>query len=246
MISEGKMKHRTCLSALGLFSVLLLSFGCTVKSNEPSQTTVAAPMIYPEAGTYSAALDVTMSTTTSGATIRYTTDGSTPTPSSGTVYSAPVHIADSLTLKAIACRSGWTTSSVTSAQYTIAPLVTAPAFSPVPGTYTDPQDITISTPTPGATIRYTVDGTTPTETNGAVYSAPVHLTGSLTLKAVAYLAGWTTSYVTSGQYAIGPLVAAPSFNPVPGAYLDPQDVTISTTTSGAAIRYTTEDRKSVV
>ena len=124
------MKHRTCSFALWLFSLLLFSFGCGVENNEPPQTTVAAPLIYPEAGTYSSALDVTMTTTTSGATIRYTTDGSTPTTTSGTVYAAPVHIADTLTLKAVAYRSGLTTSSVTSAQYTIAPLVTAPAFSP--------------------------------------------------------------------------------------------------------------------
>ena len=232
------MKHRVHRHALGLFTLLLFSFGCGAVNNEPPQTTVAAPLIYPEAGTYSSALDVTMTTTTSGATIRYTTDGSTPTDTSGTVYSTPVHIADTLTLKAVAYRSGWTTSSVTSGQYTIAPLVTAPAFSPVPGTYMDPQDITISTPTSGATIRYTTDGSTPTDTVGTLYTAPVHIAGSLTLKAIAYRSGWTTSMVISGQYLIGPLVTAPAFSPVPGTYVNPQDIVISTPTSGATIRYT--------
>jgi hypothetical protein len=59
--------------------------------------------------------------------------------------------------------------------YTIAPLVAAPLFSPAPGIYMDPQDVTISTTTPGATIRYTTDGSTPTTTNGTVYAGPVHI-----------------------------------------------------------------------
>jgi 6-phosphogluconolactonase (cycloisomerase 2 family) len=197
-------------------------------------------MLSPEAGTYSSALDIAITTTTSEATIRYTTDGSAPTPSSGTVYTAPVHIADTLTLRAVAYRTGWTTSSVSSGQYTIAPLVAAPTFSPGPGIYLVAQDVIIVTVTEGATIRYTTDGSTPSATNGTVYAGPVHISESLTLKAVAYRAGWTTSLVISGQYAIGPLVTAPEFSPGPGTYADPQDITISTPTSGATIRYTTD------
>ncbi|MGZ8841754.1 MAG: chitobiase/beta-hexosaminidase C-terminal domain-containing protein, partial [Candidatus Aminicenantales bacterium] len=113
------MKHQTCHFALWLLASLLISVGCGVESHEPPPTTVAAPIFNPGTGTYSSTLDVTITTTTSGATIRYTTDGSTPTTTSGTVYSAPIHIADAMTLTAIAYRAGWTTSSVTSAQYTI-------------------------------------------------------------------------------------------------------------------------------
>lgn len=81
--------------------------------------TVSAPSFSPGGGTFSSAQSVTITSTTSGATIRYTTDGSTPTPSVGTVYSAPVNIAATSTLKAIAYKSGMTNSSVTSATYTI-------------------------------------------------------------------------------------------------------------------------------
>src|SRR5512137_1749414 len=105
MASEGKMKHRARHAALWLFPMIILSFGCGAANEEPQQSTVVAPMIYPEAGTYSSALDVTMSTTTAGASIRYTTDGSTPTTADGTLYSAPVHVAETLTLKAVAYRS---------------------------------------------------------------------------------------------------------------------------------------------
>ncbi len=232
------MRQRAFYSALWLCLLLLISFGCGVENNEPQQNTVAAPRLGPAAGTYSSAIYVAITTTTSGATIRYTTDGSTPTATSGTAYTAPVHVADTLTLKAVAYRAGWTTSSVTTGQYTIEPLVSASVFSPGPGTYMLAQDVTITTATTGAEIRFTIDGTTPTKTVGTFYSAPVHISETLTLKAVAYRSGWTTSSVTSGQYLIGPQVAAPVFTPAPGAYADPQDVTISTSTAGAAIRYT--------
>ena len=46
-----------------------------------------------------------------------------------------------------------------------ATLVSAPAFSPSGGTYTSSRTVSISTGTTGAIIRYTKDGTTPTETS---------------------------------------------------------------------------------
>jgi Fn3 associated len=62
---------------------------------------------------------VTISTATSGATIRYTTDGSTPSETSGTVYSTPISVASTKILKAIAYKSGMLDSAVSSATYTI-------------------------------------------------------------------------------------------------------------------------------
>ena len=61
----------------------------------------------------------------------------------------------------------------------------------------------ISTTTVGASIRYTTDGSTPSSTVGTVYSGPMLVTASTTLKAIAYLAGWTNSVVNSAAYTIG-------------------------------------------
>jgi alpha-tubulin suppressor-like RCC1 family protein len=234
------MRTRAFNSILWLCLALLLAGGCATDGGEPETGTVAAPAINPQAGTYSSALDVAITTTTANATIRYTTDGSTPTETIGSVYAGPVHVPETLTVKAVAFKTGWTTSAVTSASYTIAPLVAAPVFNPGPGTYAAVQDVTITTTTDGASIRYTTDGSTPTATYGTSYAGPVHIAGDLTLKAVGFRAGWTTSPVTSGRYAAGPVVAAPEFAPPPGNYLAPQDITISTSTAGAAIRYTTD------
>jgi len=82
-------------------------------------TQVANLTFSPGGGTYSAAQSVTISTSTSGASIRYTTDGSTPTETHGTIYSTPVSISKTTTLEAIGYKSGDTDSNITSATYTI-------------------------------------------------------------------------------------------------------------------------------
>ena len=205
--------------------------------------TASAPTFSPAGGTYTSAQTVTITTSTGGATIRYTTDGSTPSETAGTAYSSPVKISATTTLKAIAYESGFTDSAVTSGTYTInIPQVAAPpSFSPAGGTYTSAQTVTITTSTGGATIRYTTDGSTPSETAGTVYSSPVKISATTTLKAIAYESGFTDSAVTSGTYTINiPQVAAPSFQPGWRNLHQRATSTITTSTGGATIRYTTE------
>ena len=80
--------------------------------------------------------------------------------------------------------------------------VAAPTFSPSPGTYAPAQSVTLSTTTLGAAIRYTTDGSTPSGTAGTVYAGPLAVPGSMTIRAVAYRAGWATSSVFVGAYTI--------------------------------------------
>lgn len=89
--------------------------------------TCATPTFNPPAGTYSSAQDVAISTTTPGATIYFTDDGSTPTyPTSGTtqLYTGPVTVSSNETLKAIAIEAGYLNSAVGSADYVIEMMVT--------------------------------------------------------------------------------------------------------------------------
>ncbi|MBR4829684.1 MAG: chitobiase/beta-hexosaminidase C-terminal domain-containing protein [Muribaculaceae bacterium] len=90
----------------------------TVTYSDGGTTTVATPTFSPEAGTYTSAQNVTISTTTSGATIHYTIDGSTPTTDSP-VYSTPIEVNSTTTIKAIAMKSGMNNSAVATATYTI-------------------------------------------------------------------------------------------------------------------------------
>ena len=88
--------------------------------------------------------------------------------------------------------------------------VAAPEFSPAPGAYPMPVDVTISCPTAEATIRYTTNGVDPTSSTGTVYSAPVHLTATTTLKAIAFKTGMADSALASGLYtkdSTGPAVS---------------------------------------
>src|SRR6266700_513203 len=201
------------------------------------QQQVATPAFSPGGGTYTGSVTVTISDATSGATIHYTTDGSTPTTSSP-VYGGALTFTQTTTLKAMAAASGMTNSAVASATYTIQQQqVATPAFSPGGGTYTGSVTVSISDATSGATIHYTTDGSTPT-TSSPVYSGTLTFNQTTTLKAMAAASGMTDSGVASATYTIR--VATPTFSPGSGTYTGSVTVTISDATSGAAIHYTTD------
>ena len=88
---------------------------------ESGEATIAAPRFNPAGGTYYVAQNVEISAT-EGATIYYTIDGSDPTTSS-TVYSEPINVASTTTIKAIATKDDLV-SSVASATYTIEQITT--------------------------------------------------------------------------------------------------------------------------
>jgi len=203
-----------------------------------SAPTVAIPVLSPTGGTYVTSVTVTISDSTPGATIHYTTDGSTPTTSS-TPYTGPIAVTQTTTVKAMAAASGMLNSGVASATYAIQQQVATPALSPAGGTYMGSVTVTISDATPGATIHYTTDGSTPT-TASATYAGPIAVTQTTTIKAMAAASGMADSAVASAAYTIQQQVATPSFSPAGGTYISSVTVTISDTTPGATIYYTTD------
>jgi hypothetical protein len=198
----------------------------------------AMPTFSPAAGTYTSAQSVTISDTTTGATIYYTTDGSTPTTSS-TKYTGAVTVSATETLTAIAVATGYTNSSASSASYTIALLLPTPTFSVSAGTYATTQSVTISDATSGTTIYYTTDGSTPT-TSSSVYSSAISVTSTETLQAIAVKTGYTNSAVATATYTIAAALTAPVFSPAAGTYTSPQVVTLTDATSDVLIYYTTD------
>lgn len=171
-------------------------------------STVATPAFDPAPGTYSTpTVTVSISCTTTGATIRYTTDGTTPT-SSSAVYTGPISISADTSIKAYASKTGMNDSSVASGAYIITynPLqVSIPDFQPAGGTYSSPLTVTLSCSTSGATIRYTTDGTTPTDASPA-YSAPIPVnSGTKTIKAIGTKSGMVSSAVVTSTYTISPI-----------------------------------------
>ena len=110
-------------------TVLVFITGCEMFTDLFGPGTVAAPTFSPPAGTYTSAQSVTIATATSGATIRYTTDGTLPTATQGTVYTGAIAVATTTTLTAIAYQTGWADSAVTSATYTLPAVVSTLAGS---------------------------------------------------------------------------------------------------------------------
>ncbi len=201
--------------------------------------TAAAPTFSPAPGTYSSTQSVSISDTTAGAAIYYTTDGSTPTTSSA-VYSGPITVSSTETVEAIAVATGYSDSSVATALYTISAAAAAtPTFSPAAGTYTSAQTVAIGSTTPSATIYYTTNGATPT-TSSAVFSGPITVSATETLKAIAVASGFSNSAVATAAYTINQTQAAtPTFTPAAGTYTSAQTVAISSATPSSTIYYTT-------
>lgn len=94
-----------------------LFFGGTT-AGTPAPAQVTAPVIFPFGGTFTNATQVTITNGTATSTIRYTTDGTDPTGSS-TIYSGPITLTSSATIKAKATAPGMTDSLVKSATFTI-------------------------------------------------------------------------------------------------------------------------------
>jgi hypothetical protein len=203
--------------------------------------TVATPIITPTAGSYAGPLAVTISTASPLAGITYTTNGTTPNLYS-TKYIGPFTVSANSKVEAIGLETGYTSSPVATASYTITAAPATPTFSPTAGTYSSAQTVAIGDTTSGATIYYTTNGTTPT-TSSSVYSGPIAVSATETLNAIAVATGSsgasTTSTVGTAAYTITTPAATPTFSVAAGTYTSTQSVTISDATSGATIYYTT-------
>jgi hypothetical protein len=231
-------------------SIILIDHSLILKAKawkegiEPSNVTsatyqivVATPVFNPAGGVYNIEKTVTITCATPGATIHYTTNGVDPTESDLTIASGgSVYMDRSMTLKAKAWKGSMTPSNINSAAYQI--IVATPAFAPDGGTYNIEKYVIITCATPGVTIRYTTDGSDPSE--GLIYepNSIILIDHSLILKAKAWKGNMTPSSIKSATYQL--FVATPVFTPDGGVYDTEQNVTITCATPGATIRYTTD------
>ena len=185
----------------------------TIKAKE----VVATPAISPNGGEVQEGTTVTISCATEGAKIYYTTNGATPTTAS-TLYSGAIAVNQGMTLKAIAVKDGYyTNSQVAQATFTIKAkeVVATPAISPNGGEYESSATVTLTCATEGASIYYTLDGSTPT-TASTLYSKAFTLTESATVKAIATKSGYyTNSQVASAVFTITQPEPEPEPEPEP-------------------------------
>jgi Chitobiase/beta-hexosaminidase C-terminal domain/Fn3 associated len=171
---------------------------------------------------------VTISDATPGASIYYTTDGSTPT-TRPPLYSSPITVSSTEILQAFAVASNYSNSGVASTTFTIAPRTETPTISLVSGTYTAVQTVTIADGSAGATVYYTSDGTVPI-TNSPVYRGPITVSSSETVNAIAVAAGYSISTVASATYTIPPnfsIAISPPSLPLLAGYSADATITVT-------------------
>lgn len=247
----------------------------------------AVPVFTPNAGSYSTGQSVSIACATVGATIKYTTDGSTPTAASAT-YTGPINVSTTTTIKAYAIKSGMGDSAVAAATYIIdssiinlalnktgtASTGTAKlAFDGNNGTrweseFKDPQwicvdlgenyyvnSVKLNWETASAKaykIRISTDAVKWTDvystTNGP--GKIENITFEPTLAKYVKMDGATRS--TDYGYSLWefevygqkepplPKAATPTFTPASGVYTTTQNVSINCATPGVTIKYTTD------
>lgn len=117
------------------------------------------------------------------------------------------------------------------------PPAVMPVFSLVGGTYTPPQTVTITNGMANASIYYTTDGSTPTQSS-TLYTGPINLSTSSpseTLEAIAVVPGYSTSGAASVSYSLTPEKVI--FSSGGGTFNTIQQLTISDGSAGATIFY---------
>ena len=128
---------------------------------------------------------------------------------------------------------------------TVSSSVATPTFSPVEGAVVSGTDVTINCSTPNSTIYYelTTNGSEPSTptTESTPYTSAINITTATKIKAIAVdnNGSLTNSNVASASYTIAAPCATPTFSEAAGEVDKGTTVTISSTTTGSTIYYTT-------
>ncbi len=257
---RSKPASQTCTVANGTGTIAGANVTNVEVSCAGTSTQVAMPTFSPAPNAYylchdwfvqSVSVAVTLSEATPGAAIYYTTDGTLPT-SSSTPYAGSITVNGTTTIRAIAIASG-VSSDVASGTYAIQQANTYgttadPTLTPVTGAYTSPQIVTLSDPSPGATIYYAVVDDTATAVPMTVaapftvYTGPITVDRTSTVEAYASLSGGLCSPGLVAEWYTISQVAPPYLSPPSGPYGTCDgtlQVFIGEITPGAVIYYTT-------
>lgn len=190
------------------------------------------PTLFPEGGTFAGSVDVTVTSSTPGATLYYTIDNTNPSAASPIVpLSGIVPMSHTATLKAVALKSGLASSPVGSAEFSILPKVATPIIKPDVNIFAISATITISCATENATIYYTTDGSTPSLSSLTMSPLSPQLVidtpGTHLVQAFAAISTMLPSDVVSKSYTILARAPEPLILPPPGTYVDSVDVTFA-------------------
>ena len=188
--------------AFGTLLLALTTTGCTMQQLQAGEQ-AATPTFSPAGGTFTTPQTITLSDIVPNAPIYYAT---APNMQGATVklYTGPFTVSTSGTIYAVAAEDGYY-SDIANATYTIqTPAATpAPTISPNGGTFPADQTVTLADTISGASIYYTLDGSTPSASSTA-YTQPFTLSiaGATTVKALAIAPNTPASSVTSASFTL--------------------------------------------
>lgn len=168
-------------------------YGAGVAQAASYTFSVGSVTFEPPAGEYPRGTTIALASTTPGVSLFYLIEPD----ATWHPYSAPISITSNTVIYLEARKVGYTSRSA-SAQFTI-PRLPRPEFSPATGPIANGTLVTVTSPLQGATIRYSTDGTLPTETS-PVYSGPLYIQPNTRLKARTFHPDYQDSYVRYTYY----------------------------------------------
>lgn len=202
-----------------------------------TQVTVIAHhlQIFSSAGSGTVQYNYSVSLTASRekAEIFYTLNGDDPT-KDALLYTDPIKIDRSLSLKAKAFLEGYECSEILTRDYQVKLDISANLNS---GTIKKDQQLILSCTNPNASIYYTLNGDTPNQ-HSIKYTSPIIVEKSCSIKAVAICEGCTDSEILEREYQIRQVVAV--IYPQTTLITSTKKITISVTPSDAIVTYTTD------
>lgn len=139
-------------------------------------------------------MKVTMTCATPGAAIRYTTDGSVPTSTTGTLYTEPLDITGNITYTVRAFLADFIDSDINVYEVDGMKL-------PTPTAAYGRHAVTLSCEEEGVELHYTLDGSDPTA-QSTLYQEPIPMTGDCLVRFIAIKAGYNDSEANSYRFTL--------------------------------------------
>ena len=206
---------------------------------------IGTPAVSKAAGIYYSAIQVAFTDVPENALVYYTTDGTEPAASTGTLWNGnEISITASCVLKAILV-SGGESGPVAAYQYTILSGIPTPTPSVQSGNYSAPLSVVFTNEYGSNTaVYYTTDGSDPSASNGTLWNGEAIVlsdVGSVTLSAVA-VSGNLISGISRTSYTLtASPVAAPTVDKASGTYTQNVSLTVSCADSDNCVIYYTLD-----
>ncbi len=209
----------------------------------PPPSNTGGPILVPSPGTFYQPVNLQLLPPNGSDIVRFTLDGTEPDQNSPVFEPANdgLLLAETTLVRARAFRAGASPSAVVGGVYTISGTVAAPTIA-VAGSppHVGAATVTLSTISPGASIRYTINGDIP-QSFSPLYTGPITLgVGGNVVRARAFagaLTSQTSAQIVEVFSVDGAQAVQPVATPFTSGLVEPAVISLSTSTQGATIRY---------